>query len=339
LSSRVELVGGSGRTLWPRPGRVFAAARSHTFLAIDTAFARWDGAHLRLFELSHLTDICGPIQWEDPPERALFADATRLSRLKAGEQFLYTFVGDNWTHLCTVAEQRIDPIDALGIIPAGPAGVLGLGRDPRPVRPAQRNRRRRNPLPPDPRLHRPSTTAPLLGEVMSARADRVLTMIEPHAQTMRTRGAAISAARAACRALWRVDRARHRPTAMSDEHTDEIAELLRCKTRGIEIVVRPTDAQLRDAAAALRHAARWLAVSPARTAAVTFCEYVEEYVGDPRWQRERALYVSTQAVRARADELGPARWRARALCALVEDLLRGDEIDQRLDAIERYQLL
>jgi hypothetical protein len=44
LSIRVELIEGAGRTLWPRPGRVFAAARSHTFAAladaIDTAFAR-----------------------------------------------------------------------------------------------------------------------------------------------------------------------------------------------------------------------------------------------------------------------------------------------------------
>jgi hypothetical protein len=54
---RVELIEGAGRTLWPRPGRVFAAARSHTFAAladaIDTAFARWDRAHLHLFELDH----------------------------------------------------------------------------------------------------------------------------------------------------------------------------------------------------------------------------------------------------------------------------------------------
>lgn len=41
LSIRVDLVQGRGQTLWPRPGRVFAAAWSHTFLqlsdAIDTA--------------------------------------------------------------------------------------------------------------------------------------------------------------------------------------------------------------------------------------------------------------------------------------------------------------
>jgi hypothetical protein len=29
--------------------------------AIDTAFARWDRAHLCLFELADATDVCGPI--------------------------------------------------------------------------------------------------------------------------------------------------------------------------------------------------------------------------------------------------------------------------------------
>jgi hypothetical protein len=50
LSIRVELIEGAGRRLWPRPGRMFAAARSHTFAAladvIDTAFARWDRSPL-----------------------------------------------------------------------------------------------------------------------------------------------------------------------------------------------------------------------------------------------------------------------------------------------------
>lgn len=45
LSIRVELVEGHGERFWPRPGPVFAAARSHTFAqlahAIDHAFARF----------------------------------------------------------------------------------------------------------------------------------------------------------------------------------------------------------------------------------------------------------------------------------------------------------
>ncbi len=122
LSIRVELIEGGGRTLWPRSGRLFAAARSYTFAAlaeaIDTAFARWDRAHLCLFKLTDGTDVCGPIPWDDPPEGSVQAPATRLSRLAAGEQFLYIFdMGDDWTHLCTVADERIDP---LGIIPSTP---------------------------------------------------------------------------------------------------------------------------------------------------------------------------------------------------------------------------
>ena len=42
LSIRVDLVDGGGLSLWPRPGRIFAAARSHSFAhlatAIDDAF-------------------------------------------------------------------------------------------------------------------------------------------------------------------------------------------------------------------------------------------------------------------------------------------------------------
>jgi hypothetical protein len=50
LSIRSDLIEGHGEQYWPRPGRIFAAARSHTFKqladAIDDAFARWDRAHL-----------------------------------------------------------------------------------------------------------------------------------------------------------------------------------------------------------------------------------------------------------------------------------------------------
>jgi hypothetical protein len=53
LSIRVDLIEGRGEQYWPRPGRIFAAARSHTFKqladAIDDAFARWDRSHLQEF--------------------------------------------------------------------------------------------------------------------------------------------------------------------------------------------------------------------------------------------------------------------------------------------------
>jgi hypothetical protein len=56
-------------------------------------------------------------------------------RLRGGEQFLYTFdLGDDWTHLCTVAPARIDTL--WGAAPCGgdrpghtPA-LLGVGSDP-----------------------------------------------------------------------------------------------------------------------------------------------------------------------------------------------------------------
>ena len=56
LSIRVDLVEGHGERYWPRPGRIFAAARTHSFGeladAIDDAFARWDRSHLQEFTLT-----------------------------------------------------------------------------------------------------------------------------------------------------------------------------------------------------------------------------------------------------------------------------------------------
>jgi hypothetical protein len=64
LSIRVELVEGRGERYWPRPGRLFAAAESHSYAqlatAIDDAFARWDRSHLHQFELVDGTRI-GPL--------------------------------------------------------------------------------------------------------------------------------------------------------------------------------------------------------------------------------------------------------------------------------------
>ena len=119
LSIRVDLVEGRGQRLWPRPGRIFAAARSHTFAAlaaaIDDAFARWDRAHLHEFRLSDSTRLTTPYGDDDELGPSLDDRRTKLSRLRPGEQFLYTFdLGDDWTHLCTVGPQRIDPAESLG---------------------------------------------------------------------------------------------------------------------------------------------------------------------------------------------------------------------------------
>ncbi|WP_189969523.1 IS1096 element passenger TnpR family protein [Streptomyces violascens] len=132
LSIRVELVSGHGADFWPRPGRIFAAARTHCFTelatAIDAAFGRWDLSHLHQFTLADGTEI-SPLEWwdDEAPEGTVDGAAT-LSRLKAGAKFAYVFdLGDYWAHLCTVAEQRIDPLRALGERPSSPAPYWGWG--------------------------------------------------------------------------------------------------------------------------------------------------------------------------------------------------------------------
>jgi hypothetical protein len=133
LSIQVELVSGRGEDLWPRPGRTFAAAGSHTFAqlasAIDAAFARWDLAHLHLFTLADGTSLATTAHWDgDAPDATIDDTTSRLSRLNPGEQFAYVFdLGDDWAHLCTVAQQRIDPVDTLGITPPAPAAYWGWG--------------------------------------------------------------------------------------------------------------------------------------------------------------------------------------------------------------------
>jgi hypothetical protein len=155
LSIRVDLIEGRGERCWPRPGRIFAAPRRHTFAdladAIDTALSRWDRSHLTLFELSDGRQVYGPIEWDDPPEHGVYGAELRLSRLTAGEQLTYTFdMGDDWTHLCTVSTERIDPLSELGIIPDVPLPYWGWGAIP-----DQYGRRfdaddGESPLPPDP---------------------------------------------------------------------------------------------------------------------------------------------------------------------------------------------
>jgi pRiA4b ORF-3-like protein len=157
LSIRVELVEGHGEHLWPRPGRIFAAARTHTFAqlasAIDNAFARWDRAHLHEFTLPDGTRLTTPhLDWEDGPP-ALDDRRIKLSRLTGGEQFLYVFdFGDDWTHLCTVDPTRIDPLDSLGIAPDGPLPYWGWGDLPDQYRRCWDADDHSSPLPPDPRL-------------------------------------------------------------------------------------------------------------------------------------------------------------------------------------------
>lgn len=136
LSIRVELVSGRGEDYWPRPGRILAAARSHSFLhlagAIDAAFSRWDRSHLHMFTLADGTNI-SPLSWwhGESPDGTLDGASTKLSRLEPGEQFAYVFdLGDDWAHLCTVGEKHIDPRDELGEIPSQATPYWGWGDIP-----------------------------------------------------------------------------------------------------------------------------------------------------------------------------------------------------------------
>ncbi len=134
LSIQVDLVSGHGNDLWPRPGRIFAAARTHTFgqlaVAIDDAFARWDRSHLHEFCLADDQRI-GTTDWAeefDEDEKILDEHRVTLGRLKPGEQFVYEFdFGDRWLHLCTVGDRRIDPHETIGIVPDHPMPYWGWG--------------------------------------------------------------------------------------------------------------------------------------------------------------------------------------------------------------------
>ncbi len=166
-SITVELVEGRGRHVWPRPGRTMAAAPHHSFkqfaTAIDDAFARWDRSHRHEFHFPNPDDPTGRYErvgrpdgsWDDPPITDIRTE--KLRRLQPGEQFLYVFdLGDDWTHLCTVNPDKIDPLESLGITTSempGPLPFFGWGDIP-----DQFGRRwlgdvdDEDPIPPDPEL-------------------------------------------------------------------------------------------------------------------------------------------------------------------------------------------
>jgi hypothetical protein len=145
-------------TNWPRPGRIFAAARSHSFRqlagAIDDAFARWDRSHLQEFTLTGQTRLCRP-----DPDREIDGQITeddqrvKLSRLRPGEQFVYVFdLGDDWARLCTAGTQPIDPVEVPGIVPDQPLPYWGWGDIPDQYRRRWHGDDGQSPQPPDPGL-------------------------------------------------------------------------------------------------------------------------------------------------------------------------------------------
>ena len=133
LSLTVELVEGAGFRFWPRPGRVFAVGRRHTFeqlaTAIDVSFGRWDLSHLWQFELpGHVFVAPEHPDWESGESDTVLPSTSRLSRLVAGDEFVYEFdLGDSGLHICRVAEARIDPAEALGDVPEEPTAYDGWG--------------------------------------------------------------------------------------------------------------------------------------------------------------------------------------------------------------------
>lgn len=150
------MVEGRGERYWPRPGRVFAAAGGHSFAqfatAIDHAFARWDFSHLHEFRLSDGTSIGRPDPDFDDDD-VVDERRERLSRLDTGQQFIYVFdFGDDWTHLCTIGETRVDPRDVLGLVPDAPMPYFGWGNLPDQYGRAWEGDDGESPLPRDPEL-------------------------------------------------------------------------------------------------------------------------------------------------------------------------------------------
>lgn len=143
LSVTVELLGGRGQELWPYPGRVFAIGPSHTFIdlafSINTAFARWDLAHLSMFTLDDgrvVTDLETAAEMtggsHGPLREVVDIDSAKVVRLvKPGSEFRYVFdLGDDWTHCCSVATQKVDPVEVFGFRPDSPLPNWGWGDIP-----------------------------------------------------------------------------------------------------------------------------------------------------------------------------------------------------------------
>lgn len=139
----VELLGGRGEELWPWPGRVLAVGPAHTFMdlasAINDAFGRWDRSHLSMFTLADgqlVTDAATGAELAGsvggPIVVPLDIMAAKVARVVApGAEFRFTFdLGDEWTHCCVVAEQKVDPVEVLGIRPDTPLPYWGWGTIP-----------------------------------------------------------------------------------------------------------------------------------------------------------------------------------------------------------------
>lgn len=125
---RVELTTGMGRDFEPAPGRDFLVSSQHTFRqladAINAAFARWDLAHLHVFQIGER--MIGTEGEDLDIENDLEASFDRHDK---GEVFSFEFdFGDAWEHRCTVIESPVE----LGAIEdeSSPIVVFGWGTIP-----------------------------------------------------------------------------------------------------------------------------------------------------------------------------------------------------------------
>lgn len=143
LSITVELLGGRGQRLWPRPGRTFALGPAHTFAelaeAINSAFARWDLGHLSVFTLNDGSIITDEFSAEElgssefgPIRETLdYTRAKVVSTVEPGDEFQFTFdLGDDWVHRCTVGTREVDPLSMFGDEPDRPVAYWGWGAMP-----------------------------------------------------------------------------------------------------------------------------------------------------------------------------------------------------------------
>ncbi|MFA5786258.1 MAG: hypothetical protein WDA71_04605 [Actinomycetota bacterium] len=131
MAIRVNLMMGRDIICDPPPGRTMIVGPSHTFAdlakAIDAAFARWDLAHLHMFELPDGRLVGEP----DPNWDLEVLDETSLkvkSNVGLGDRFKYVFdLGDEWRHECDVGAVDVDPAQSYGIVPRTPVAVWGWG--------------------------------------------------------------------------------------------------------------------------------------------------------------------------------------------------------------------
>ena len=127
-------------------------------MAINRDFARWDLAHLNLFELADGTRLSDfEPDFEDEPE-ILDMFKVNLSRLRLNEEFAFTFdLGDDWDHHCTIGPKRVDPEDHLGpaaifgSLPPTPIAIWGWGTMPDQYERRWSSDDGESPIPPDPR--------------------------------------------------------------------------------------------------------------------------------------------------------------------------------------------